>query len=104
MRVVGTVVEQESGKPLSGLRVRAYDKDLICDDKLGRDAVTDTAGKFEIPYIEPDFRDFNETEPDIYIRVYDASGKKLLYTTEKAVRWNSKSTEVFDVKISKASL
>jgi hypothetical protein len=104
MRVVGTVVEQESGKPLAGLRVKAYDKDLLSDDKLGLDAVTDAAGKFEISYSEAHFRDFNETEPDIYIRVFDASGKKLLYTTEKAVRWNSKATEVFDVKISKASL
>jgi hypothetical protein len=104
MRVLGTIVEQESGKPLQGLRVRAYDKDLVSDDKLGLDATTDAAGKFEISYTEAHFRDLNETEPDIYIRVYDASGKKLLYTTEKAVRWNSKSTEVFDVKISKAKL
>jgi hypothetical protein len=104
MRVLGTVVEQESGKPLSGLRVRAYDKDLLIDDKLGLDAVTDSAGKFEISYTEAHFRDLNETEPDIYIRVYDASGKKLLYTTEKAVRWNSKATETFDVKIAKAKL
>lgn len=104
MRVLGTVVEQESGKPLAGLRVRAYDKDVITDDKLGLDAVTDAAGKFEISYTEAHFRDLNETEPDIYIRIYHANGKKLLHTTEPAVRWNSKSTEVFDVKISKAKL
>ena len=33
MRVVGTVVEEESGRPLEGLVVRAYDKDILFDDK-----------------------------------------------------------------------
>jgi len=103
MRVIGTVVEEESGKPLQGLRVRAYDKDLIFDDKLG-DTLTDAAGKFDISYTEAHFRDHGETEPDLYIRIYDNSGKKLLYTTEKAVRRNAEITEKFDVKISKAKL
>jgi hypothetical protein len=103
MRVIGTVVEEESGKPLQGLRVRAYDKDLIFDDKLG-DTLTDALGKFEISYSEAHFRDLEETEPDVYIRIYDASGKKLLYTTEKAVRRSAAVTERFDVKISKAKL
>jgi carotenoid cleavage dioxygenase len=103
MRVIGTVVEEESGKPLAGLRVRAYDKDLIFDDKLG-DTLTDAQGKFEISYSEAHFRDLEETEPDVYIRIYDAAGKKLLYTTEKAVRRSAQVTERFDVKISKAKL
>ena len=103
MRVIGTVVEEESGKPLQGLRVRAYDKDLIFDDKLG-EHITDAAGKFEISYSEAHFRDLEETEPDVYIRVYDTTGKKLLYTTEKAVRKSAQITEHFDVKISKAKL
>ena len=103
MRVIGTVVEEESGKPLQGLRIRAFDKDLIFDDKLG-DTLTDAAGKFEISYTEAHFRDLDETEPDVYIRIYDGSGKKLLYTTEKAVRRNAQIVERFDVKISKAKL
>jgi hypothetical protein len=103
MRVIGTVVEEESGKPLQGLRVRAYDKDLVFDDKLG-DTLTDAAGKFEISYSEVHFRDLEETEPDVYIRIYDASGKKLLYTTERAVRKSAAVVERFDVKIAKAKL
>lgn len=103
MRVIGTVVEQESGKPLQGLRVRAYDKDLIFDDKLG-DTLTDAAGKFEISYSEAHFRDLEETEPDVYIRIYDPTGKKLLYTTEKAVRRSASVLERFDVKIAKEKL
>ena len=54
MRIVGTVVEETSGKPLAGLQVRAFDKDLIFDDKLGT-AVTDEAGKFRMDYSSLDF-------------------------------------------------
>jgi carotenoid cleavage dioxygenase len=103
MSVAGTVVEQESGKPIQGLRVRAFDKDLIFDDKLG-DTLTDAQGKFEIRFTEAQFRDFGETTPDLYIRIYDAGGKKLLYTTEKAVRKDSLVREYFDVKIPRAKL
>ncbi|MFN2427934.1 MAG: hypothetical protein ABR587_15975 [Candidatus Binatia bacterium] len=103
MRVFGTIVEDETGKPLEGLRVRALDKDFLFDDRLG-DAVTDAQGRFDIDYSEAYSRDFNETEPDIYIRVFDPCGEKLLYSTERAVRWNSLVNEKFDVRISKALL
>lgn len=103
MRVIGTVVEEESGRPLPGLRVRAFDKDLVFDDKLG-DTRTDAAGQFEITYTEAHFRDLNETLPDVYIRVYDESGEKLLFSSEKAVRRSAQLIERFDVKIPKAKL
>lgn len=103
MRVIGTIVEDETGKPLAGLRVRAFDKDLLLDDRLG-EAVTDAEGRFEVEYAEAMFRDFNETEPDIYIRVYDPSGEKLVYSTEDAVRWNSLVVERFDVRIPRTAL
>jgi hypothetical protein len=103
MRVYGTVVEEESGTPVIGVRVRAYDKDLIFDDKLG-DTLTNAKGEFDISYSEVHFRDLNETAPDVYVRVYDAGGKKILYTTEKAVRWSAAVSERFDIKIAKARL
>jgi len=98
MSVAGIVVDDASGAPLAGLRVRAFDKDMIFDDVLG-DAATDAAGRFEIRFSESQFRDFNETAPDVYIRVYDASEKVLLYTSEKAVRMNAGVREWFDVRI-----
>ena len=98
MRVVGTIVEQESGKPLEGLRVRAYDKDWVFDDDLG-ETTTDADGRFEISYTDVQFRDLEETEPDLYLRVYDASGSRLLYSTEKAVRRSALMLEEYDIQI-----
>ena len=103
MRLFGTVTEEESGRPLAGLLVRAYDKDLIKDDHLG-DAVTGAAGEFEIQYTEAQYRDFNETLPDLYVRIYDTGGKRLLLSTEKQVRRNALVAERFDLKIPKAKL
>ena len=79
MRVVGTVVEEESDRPLEGLVVRAYDKDLVFDDKLGS-VQTNAKGEFEIAYTETQFRDFNETQPDLYLKVFDASGRRVVST------------------------
>ena len=103
MRVNGTVIEEESGRPLEGLLVRAYDQDLLKDDHLG-DTHTDAAGHFEISYTEVQFRDLNETLPDLYLRIYDPSGKRLLHTTEKEVRKNALVLERFEIRIPRAKL
>ena len=103
MRVVGSVVEEESGKPLAGLVVRAYDKDILFDDKLGS-VSTNAKGEFEISYTETQFRDFNETQPDLYVKVFDASGKKLLLSTKKQVRRGAEVLERYELKIPRAKL
>ena len=103
MRVLGTVVEAESGRPLEGLRVRGYDKDLLKDDYLG-EVATDAAGRFELAYSEVQFRDFNETLPDLYLKVYDASGKRLLHSTKKALRRSAQVEERYEIKIPRAKL
>lgn len=105
MRVIGKIVEAESGEPLAGLQVRAFDKDLLFDDKLGN-AITNAAGEFRIDYSSIDFSLFAgmETEPELYIRVFDATRKKLLYSTEKTIRRNVQVEERFDIKIPKAKL
>jgi hypothetical protein len=102
MRVIGTVVEEESGKPLAGLVVRAFDKDILFDDKLGK-TVTDANGKFRIDYSSLDFSLLGgETSPELYVRIYDPTGKKLLWTSEKAIRREVQVEEHYDIKIPKA--
>jgi hypothetical protein len=103
MRLYGTVVEEESGRPLEGLLVRAYDQDLISDDHLG-DTRTNAAGRFEIEYSEVQFRDLHETLPDLYLRVFDPSGERLLHTTEREVRKNALVVERFEIRIPRAKL
>jgi hypothetical protein len=105
MRVIGKIVEAESGKPLAGLQVRAFDKDLLFDDKLGT-AVTNAAGEFRIDYSALDFSLFGdlETAPELYVRVFDSARKKLLYSTEKTIRRDPQVEERFDIEIPKAKL
>lgn len=105
MRIVGTIVEEESGKPLAGLQVSAFDKDILFDDKLGL-AITDAAGSFRIDYSQLNFSSIfgAETMPELYIRIFDASGKKLLYTSKKAIHKDPAVEERYDIKIPKAKL
>jgi hypothetical protein len=103
MRIMGTVVEAESGKPLAGLKVRGYDKDILIDDKLGS-AITDANGAFRIDYSTVNYSHGLETTPELYVRVYDAKGKKLLYTSEKAIRREPQVEEIYEIKIPKSKL
>ncbi len=105
MRVIGTVLEEESGKPLQGLQVRAFDKDVFFDDKLGV-AITDAAGAFRINYSSLDFSlvEGLETSPELYIRVFDATGKKQLYTSKSEIRRNVQVEEEYTIKIPKSKL
>ena len=105
MRVVGTIVEEESGKPIAGLVVKAFDKDLLFDDKLGT-TKTDANGRFRMDYSAIDFSLVAgmETAPELYVRVLDPTGKKVLWTSEKAIRKNPQVEERYDIKIPKAKL
>jgi len=84
--VCGIVADCETKKPLSGVKVFAYDVDLIQDDTLGN-AYTDSNGKFTIVYPGANFRQtllspFLNVEwpagPDYYFRVESSSGAVLL--------------------------
>jgi hypothetical protein len=103
VRLYGSVIEEESGRPLEGLLVRAYDQDLVFDDHLG-DTLTDAAGHFEISYSETQFRDLNETLPDLYLRIFDPNGERLLHTTEREVRRNALVLERFEIRIPRVRL
>jgi class 3 adenylate cyclase len=95
--LAGVVRERESGQPLAGLVVRAFDKDLLSDDYLGS-ATTDAEGRYEVRFTVEAFRDLFERSPDLYVRVYDAVGREL-GSTQDAVRWNVGAVERVDVDL-----
>ena len=72
-------------RPLRDLIVRAIDRDFAFHDKLGF-ATTDDDGRFVIRFGIEDFRDVFESAPDIFLRVFDASGTRLLLETPAGPR------------------
>jgi len=101
-RISGRVVERGSGSGISGLMVRAYDKDLLFDDLLGS-ATTGADGRFELFYSESDFRELFERRPDIYLSLYERPGKFLLHTRD-AIRWNAGKDETFELVVDRTQL
>lgn len=101
-RVFGKLSEAESKQPLAGLRVHAFDKDLLRDDPLGH-AVSGADGRFEIQFTELDFRDVIESRPDLYFRVFDASEREVFSTKDRPIR-NAKGDEDVAIAIPRARL
>ena len=62
------------------MKVRAFDKDLLFDDEPGL-AITGEQGRFLIQFTEDAFRDLMEFSPDLYLRVCDSTGERLLHQT-----------------------
>lgn len=102
-RVHGCVVEAESGRPLAGMLVRLYDKDVVLDDFLG-ESRSGPDGRFELSFGEAQFRDVFEKRPDLYLRVYDPSGSQLLRSTEHEVRFDAGRDEFFEVRIDRTGV
>ena len=96
--VAGSVREAGSDRPLRGLIVRAYDKDVVFDDHLG-DARTDAEGRFEIQFTELAFKDAFEQRPDVYLRIFDSAGANELYSTVNAVRREARAQEFFEIRV-----
>lgn len=90
--ITGIVREKESGVGLSGLIVRAYDKDKIYDDLMG-EGRTSCDGGFRINSETKDFRDLFDKRPDIYLRILvPGSGgeqPREVFNTKNAVGWHA---------------
>jgi hypothetical protein len=82
---------------VSGVRIEAWDSDLLVDDFLGRVESTGEDGRFSIPFERQYFsRLFGERRPDLFFRVY--RGESLLVQTPPLAR-NVDHTSQIDVTI-----
>jgi hypothetical protein len=102
-KISGVVREKESGVPLPGFFVKAYDKDLLFDDLLGS-SQTNNQGAFEIMFGPEDFREFFEARPDIYFKVFRKAGGELIWDSSDAVRWNVGKNSLFEILIPASEL
>jgi len=94
--ITGKIISQDSGKGIKGLRIEAWDKDLVFDDFVG-DSTSDGEGNFRITFTTDRFKElFNDLEPDLYFKIY--AGDKFVHSTEKDVLW-SISNDVADIVI-----
>lgn len=83
--ICGQVTDCETKTPLGGLKVSAFDVDLLQDDALGT-ATTDATGHFKLYYSEAAFSKtiFNwlnvewPAGPDLYFKIETGTGQVLL--------------------------
>ncbi|MGD2089730.1 MAG: neuraminidase-like domain-containing protein [Candidatus Aminicenantes bacterium] len=72
--VVKGQVRQSDDRPLSGLLIRAVDKDLRHEQQLG-EAATDPEGRYEVRYSPHQFRRAEKRQADLVIKVLNQKGK-----------------------------
>lgn len=90
-RISGSVIGRTTRQGVAGLRVEAWDKDLILDDLVGSD-VTKADGTFQLSFDESYFREvFLDRQPDLYFKIYNQ--EELIKSTEDSVLWNVKEQE-----------
>lgn len=83
--ICGHVMVCDSGAPVSGVKVTAFDADWTQDDALGS-GISDASGHYRIDYLASDFKvtpfSWLQIEliggPDLYFRVEDGMGNILL--------------------------
>jgi hypothetical protein len=96
LHISGRVRELETGRPVAGLTVEAYDADALSDDLLGS-AKTDEEGHYEV---ETRSRiGFFRERPDAYILLKDPKGRTLKSTRSSHLKDIDKDV-VIDVPVS----
>ena len=97
-KVTGVIRAEGSGEPLADLVVRGFDKDLFLDDPLG-EVRTDADGRFAFEFTDEAFRSPVDENPDLYLVVFDATGRRQLHSTQSKIRWAAGAVEHYELTI-----
>jgi hypothetical protein len=91
-KVTGNVLNRETSEGVPGLRVEAWDKDLLVNDLVGA-ATTNRYGVFRIQFDETYFKElFLDRRPDLFFKVFREGA--LIASTEDNVLWNEANADV----------
>jgi Transthyretin-like family len=92
--VFGRVLDS-GGRPVTGVRVRVFDRDRRYDDLLG-ETETDEYGDFSVVYHERVFAEAGEDLPELYVMVEDQQ-EHLLYSSRDELRYEAGRAEYFQI-------
>jgi hypothetical protein len=91
-KIVGKVVNSDTKEGIKGLRVEAWDKDLLVNDMVGS-AITGEGGVFRVQFDESYFKElFIDCRPDLFFKVF--KGTRLIKSTEDSVLWNVEREDI----------
>jgi len=91
-KITGKVIRSDTREGIKGLRVEAWDKDLLVNDLIGS-AITGERGVFRIQFDDSYFKEiFLDRRPDLFFKVF--KGSKLIKSTEDSVLWNMKREDI----------
>jgi hypothetical protein len=91
-RVFG-VVRDENDRPVFEATVRAFDKDMRSEQRLG-EAVTSDAGRYVIEYTEAQYRRAEKKQADLIVRAFDEAGN---LRAESDIIFNARDEERIDL-------
>ncbi|TVR42807.1 MAG: hypothetical protein EA394_02535, partial [Bacteroidia bacterium] len=88
-------IYQADGRPLAGVMVRAFDRDMRSEEFLG-EQVADEDGFYMILYYASQFRRAEKGSADLFIRVNDANGRELAISD---IFFNAPPNAVIDLTV-----
>ena len=85
-KISGHIIDSKTKHGIKGLRVEAWDKDLLISDLVGG-TTTGDGGIFRIQFDKSYFRElFFDRRPDLFFKIF--CGDKLIKDTKDSVLWN----------------